>query len=269
MRFVICICLLCLLCLLLAGCAPEAVDLMPTASPEDSALGLYIYDGQTITRQHLFETASVRKTVLEDFRKAKAEPVDLDVTTLQPPCYGLEVGSTEIGSVYGLWVDGYFIMDDGAAYKLEYDFGELLETYPWSEADTFSSLSVMPCASHMARTEAGWNRNFLTPAAELPIPEGITMELTAQTEDSLTVRYENRSGAEWGYGYSFQLQALLEETWYVLPAEQEMMFNDLLLLVPDGGEAEETYNLSPYGKLPAGTYRLVAESGLWAEFEVE
>ena len=38
----------------------------------------------------------------------------------------------------------------------------------------------MPCASYMAKTEAGWNRNFLTVAEEKPVPEGITMEIEKQ-----------------------------------------------------------------------------------------
>ena len=85
--------LFCMLFLLLflSGCG-SAVDLMPGVSPENSALSLFIYDGETITRQHLFESEQVREQAMEDFRKAKAEPVQIDRTTLTPPFYGLEMG---------------------------------------------------------------------------------------------------------------------------------------------------------------------------------
>ena len=66
------------------GCGRK-VDLMPNASPGTSALCLTVYDGETITRQHLFETEKIREKALRDFRNAKAEPVEVDVTTLQPP----------------------------------------------------------------------------------------------------------------------------------------------------------------------------------------
>lgn len=255
--------------LFLTGCAGKSrIDLMPTASPETSALALYLYDGETITRQFLFETEQVRKEVLQDFREAKAEPAEVDVTTLQPPYYGLEVGSTEIGSEHGLWADGYYIAGDGMTYKMDYDFEKLLADYPWSDLDEFQTLTVMPCASHMAKTEVGWNPRFLTNAIEPEQPKGVTAELVEQTADGLTVSLKNHSGEDWGYGYAFHVDVLLDEQWYNIPAEEEMAFVEVLMMVPDGVETEETYSLKPYGKLPAGTYRLVTDGGLWLEFEI-
>lgn len=258
--------------LLLSGCAAagvETVDLMPTASPETSALAIYIYDGETITRQFLFETEQVRTKALRDFRAAKAVPVEVDVTTLQPPYYGLEVGSTEIGSQHGLWADGFFIMDDGTSYEMDYDFETLLADYPWTDSDTFRSLTIMPCADHMAKTEAGWNRNFLTPAAEPEWPDQIDVTLMEQTEKTLTLQLANHSGSEWGYGYAFHVDVLLEDRWYTIPAEEEMAFIEILLMLPDQVSQKETYDLTPYGHLPAGDYRLVTEGGPWVEFEIE
>lgn len=256
--------------LLLTGCAGrQRVDLMPTASPDTSALALYIYDGETVTRQFLFETAQVREEALKDFREAKAQPVEVDVTTLQPPYYGLEMGSTGIGSVHGLWADGYFIADDGSTYEFDYDFEAFLSDYPWSNLDEFRMLTVMPCASYMAKTEAGWNKNFLTPAAEAPWPNGIGIELVEQTDEAVTVRLVNNSGEDWGFGYAFHVDVLLDGQWYTIPAEEEMAFVEVLLMLPQDGDHVEIYNLEPYGDLPAGIYRLVTDGGLWVEFEIK
>lgn len=261
------ICLL--LILLLTGCAGTAkVDLMPTADPENSALALYIYNGETITRQFLFETSDARKNALADFRHAKAEPCEVDVTTLQPPYYGLEVGSTDIGSEHGLWADGYFITDDGSAYKLDYDFEKLLKAYPWSHLDEFQTLTIMPCASRMAKTEAGWNVHFLTPAQEPMWPDQVGIELVEQDAEGITVRLVNNSEEDWGFGYAFHVDVLLDGQWYTIPAEQEMAFVEVLLMLPQNGDHKETYSLKPYGELPAGIYRLVTDGGLWVEFEV-
>lgn len=254
--------------MLLTGCGGR-VDLMPNASPETSALALYVYDGQTITRQFLFETEAIRDGALKPFRQAKAEPTEVDVTALRGPFYALEIGSTDEGSVCGIWADGYFITEDGSAYRLDCDFDALLSGYDWDDLDTFRSLSVMPCASQISKTEAGWNRSFLTPAADPQWPEGITLELLDQSPEALTVRFSNASEDEWDYGYAFQLQVLLEDQWYDIPSEQELSFIEVSVILPAGVSQTETYDLTLYGDLPDGTYRLVTDSGLWVTFELE
>ena len=264
MKKYICLFLI-LLTLPLAACGAK-VDLMPGASPETSALALYVYDGETITRQFLFDTEA-EKTVLQDFHNAKASPMDLDVTALEPPFYGLEIGGTDGFEVHGLWSGGYFILDDGTAYKFDYDFPSLLERCDWREPDRFSSLSVMPCASHVAKTEAGWNSKFLTPAGDLgeAVP-GVSMEIAERSDDSILVRYTNNSGGEWEYGLYYGLQVQLDGQWYEVPAEEPVAVPDIAMVIPDGMSIEESYRLVPYGDLPAGTYRLAAEH-MAVEFE--
>lgn len=260
-----------LVCLLmLTGCAGKtAVDLMPEAEPATSALALYIYDGETITRQFLFETEQVREEALADFRKAKAEPVEVDVTTLQPPYYGLEMGGEEKGTIYGLWADGYFIRGDGKTFRFDYDFETLLTGYSWELEQEYENLMLMPCAAYMAKTEAGWNRNFLTAAEEKPVPEGITMEIEKQKNDEIIAVFHNRSGEEWGFGHAFSLQVLLDEQWYYVPAEDgNYAFTEELLIVPNGESREEPYHLDVYGTLFPGIYRIVSTEGLWVEFEM-
>ena len=260
-----------LVCLLmLTGCAgKKAVDLMPDAEPATSALGLYIYDGETITRQMLFATDAVRKEAMEDFRKAKAEPCEVDVTTLRPPYYGLEMGGEEKGTIYGLWADGYFIRDDGKTYRFDYNFEKLLADYPFELRQESENLMLMPCAAYMAKTEAGWNLNFLTEAEDKPVPEGITMEIEKQKKDEIIAVFHNRSGEEWGFGHAFSLQVLLDEQWYYVPAEDgNYAFTEELLIVPNGESQQETYHLEVYGTLFPGFYRIVSTEGLWVEFEI-
>jgi len=253
--------------LLLTGCAAK-VDLMSHASPETSALSLYVYDGETVQGGYLFDES--RAKVIREFREAKAKPAEVDVTTLQPPYYGLEMGTggETVGSVHGLWADGYFITDSGEAYRLEYDFEKLLKKENWENWRNFSDLTVMPCASHMAKTEAGWNRRFLSEAESLEAPEGITMELLSYSPDAVVAQFTNHSGREWVYGLSYRVQVQLEGQWYHVPSEQEYAIIDIAMVLPNGESCKESYNLKFYGDLPAGNYRLAAE-GLAAEFTVE
>ena len=257
-----------LLALLFTGCTAK-VDLMPHASPETSALALYVYDGEVVRRGFLFEQSEAAR-VIRDFRQARAVPADVDVTALKPPFYGLEMGTggAVVGSVHGLWADGYFLTDDGNAYKLNYDFEALLEKENWESWDTFSDLQVMPCASFAAKTESGWNKSFLSEAEPMAAPEGISMELVNHTDDTIVARFVNNSGREWMYGLSYRVQVCLDGTWYNVPAEQEYAIVSLAVVLPDGKSQEEAYNLSFYGSLPAGTYRLAAEN-MAAVFEVK
>ena len=273
------LCLLTLL-LLLTGCGKQ-VDLMPKASPENSALGLYVYDGETITRQHLFETEQIREQAMEDFRNAKAEPAEAELTALKPPFYGLEMGGSDGWPVYGLWSDGYFIMGDGSVYAFDYDFEAFRQRYDFGEPDEFQTLTVMPCASHVAKSETGWNKAFLT-EAELPAAQkspsallaggqpksSLSVTLTEQREKEITVEFTNLDDPECGYGYAYSLQVLLDGKWYSVPAEQEMAFIEILVHIPVGGSKEETFSLEPYGDLPAGLYRVLT-NGLTVEFSIE
>ena len=256
--------LICLLVafLLLCGCGSEeaaaTVDLMPNAQPDTSALTLYLYDGQTITRRHLFEDTIYRENVMKDFHEAKATAVAIDVSTLTPPFYGIEMGAGELGMVCGT----------GNTYTFDYDFDAFLQTHPWDEPDAFSNLAVMPCANFVAKTENGWNKAFLTEAEPLDPPEGVFVTEALTTDNEIIMEFTNQSGEEWGYGYDYGLRVLLDEAWYYVPAEREMAFIEILCMLPDGVSTSETYSLEPYGFLPAGEYRLVTQ-GLFADFTVQ
>lgn len=259
-----------LLILLLTGCGAQragTVDLMPNADPETSALALYLYDGQTITRRHLFEDTQYRAEVMKDFHYAKAREVEVDVTVLQPPFYGIEMGAGDLGMAYGLWSDGYFIAQNGTTYAFDYDFEALLNEHPWDDPDAFSDLAVMPCADLVAKTENGWNTAFLTEADALTPPSGITMEARIDG-DEVQVQFTNASQEEWGYGYDYGLRVLLDGTWYYVPVAQDMAVIEILCMLPAGGTSEETYSLAPYGDLPSGTYCFVTQQ-LSAEFTVK
>jgi len=267
------LCLLTLL-LLLTGCgsimrsATEIVDLMPGVSPENSALGLYIYDGETITRQHLFETEAGRAEAIEPFRTAKVKPAAVDMTTLRPPFYGLEMGGSDGWSVYGLWSDGYFIMGDGTAYEFDYDFEAFRQRYAFGEPDEFQTLTVMPCASHVAKSENGWNKAFLTEAEDPKAMADVTARLTGQTSELITAEFLNERITEWYYDYGYSVQVLLNDVWYTIPPERLVPIIEALRILPAGGSSEEAFSLAPYGKLPAGLYRVFC-NGLTVEFSIE
>lgn len=244
----------------------ETVDLMPGASPETSALALYTYDGETVTLMHLYDQKAVEQ-LLQDFRAAKVQPVELDTTQLKAPYYGLEIGGQDGFPVCGLWSQGYFLADDGKAYAFDYDFAALESAFDSTSVHTFSDPSVLPCAEYAARTSGGWNTAFLIPTEEPAGEKGISMELVSATAQEVVVRYCNNSGAEWAYGLYADLQALVDGVWYNIPPQEGYAVISIAKLVPDGKCVEQSYSLRPWGDLYPGTYRLVSNS-LAAEFAV-
>ena len=98
----------------------------------------------------------------------------------------------------------------------------------------------MPCANYVAKSVYGWNKSFLTQAEKPELPTGIAVELTGQTADEITVEITNESGTEWDYGYAYTVQVLLDEVWYEIPAERDMSFIEILLMIPDGVSTTES-----------------------------
>lgn len=242
----------------------QTVDLMPDASPETSALALYFYDGQTVRRSFLFDSRA-EEVILKDFHNAKVLPVALNTTELKPPYYALEIGGKDGFSVCGLWSDGYFLTDDGAAYAFGYDFPALRQAYVWENEDTFTDSAVLPCAYHAARTENGWNTGFLTAAQKPEGQKGISMKLVSVSAEQAVVRYVNQRFEAWSYGLSTELHVLSNGEWYRLPTQKDYGVSSIAMLVSAGQSREQDYSLAPYGQLPAGTYRLVS-NGLSVEF---
>ena len=205
---------------------------------------------------------------LKDFRSAKVQPIPLDTTKMKPPYYGLEIGGEDGFSVCGLWSEGMFLTGQGEAYRLDYDFSALQNDWNWEFSDTFEDPALLPCAELAARKETGWRYDFLRPVTEPVSPEGISTETVSATNAEIVVRYTNHSGSEWMYGLDCQVQVLQNGTWYNVPMLRNYAFASIGIIVPDGESREETYSLKPFGVLPAGTYRLVA-NGLSSEFKVE
>lgn len=258
------------LILTLAGCGSKGNTLMENASPGTSALALYVYDGETATRGFIFDGA-VENDILDDLASVSAEEApDWTTDQITLPIYGLEISDTEGWSINVAWSNGYWITQDGTAYHFDYDFEALETDYEWTSKDTWSTISVIPCAYYLTQDDSGWKPAILSPAKEFSAPESITAELISQTEEKLTVALTNTGTEEWMYGEYYYLDVFLDETWYSVPTTPgNWAFTDIGIILPAGKTQDETYNLTMYGDLPAGQYRLVASQCIPVEFTIE
>ena len=257
--------LICVLCLFTA--CGEKTDLLPKASPETSGLGVYSYTGDDITLEYLFGTDEI-KDVLKDFNGIDAKKTDIDKATLKPPFYGVEIGGKDGFTVYGLWADGYFIKQDGSTYEFDYDFEKLLGERNFEELGDFEFLSVLPLSYMVARSENGWNKEFLTVSGELPEnQEGVFLTLKEQTDEYIVGLYENTGKEDFGYGHAFSLDVQIDGVWFRVPPEKDIAFTEELMMIMSGGESEEKFYIAPYGDLPKGLYR-INNAGYVIEFSI-
>ena len=84
------------LVLCMAACEGTTSNgLMQDASPSTSALALYTYNGEKVSRMFIFDSDTTQNILdeLDAARATEAERWSLDDITL--PVYGLEVGSTD------------------------------------------------------------------------------------------------------------------------------------------------------------------------------
>ena len=153
-------------------------------------------------------------------------------------------------------------------YSFDYPFHELLARYTWDDS-SLNSIAFIPCARYLAEYNGTWYPGFMAKAEEPAAPEGVTMELTEQTSEMLTVTYSNQSGTEWDYGTYFHLDVEIDGAYYTVPTMPgtNWAFEDIGIILPDGEAQTRQYDLTRYGILPDGDYRISA-NGLSTVFTI-
>ena len=181
--------------------------------------------------------------------------------------YGIRIGRKD-GTFAGItWIDGYVFMENGDVYKADIDF-KSIKKYTWQDRYRYeSSLTSFPNMYYIAKNNGKWDKKFLDKSGKLKSC-GIIINSCRLNGSKLEVKLKNTTKNELCYGEGFTLQARIGGKWYNIPAQREMAFNDIAHILKAGGITEMTYDLSAYGQLPAGEYRIVAY-GAFSVFLVE
>lgn len=252
---------------LLTGCGKSAKnDLLNLKLPENSfdTLSMYYYDGEKTFWGYLFdggaESAILESLVAVSVKRAEDwSPADVTF-----PVYGIKYNGVEAA-----WSNGYWITDRGEAYHFDYDFAALWEDYEWDgKESTWSTAALLPCSYYLCMDENGWIKDYLPLSGNLPeMPE--TLAVSSKTDgDVLTVEFTNNGEREWGFGEYFDIQAQLDGEWYYIPRlPGDWYYPAIALLVMPQQTLEHDYDLSCYGELPEGKYRLVTDC-FWTEFYI-
>lgn len=100
------------------------------------------------------------------------------------------------------------------------------------------------------------------------MPLDMTMEVVDYKDGIVTVDIDNHSGYEMTYGDEYYLERQEGDEWISLEAVEDYSWNDAVHTIEDLQVDTVTYDLSVFGDLQPGTYRLV-KTDMYAIFEVK
>ncbi len=114
-----------------------------------------------------------------------------------------------------------------------------------------------------------------TPYEDVNTLEGVHLELDKDVYDAegdtFTLTVTNHSNQEISYGVSFTVEKQVDDDWYTVEPEEDMMFIMIAHILEPDQEQEEQINMEYYEPLSEGTYRVVRQIEgeiVTAEFEV-
>lgn len=256
--------------LFLSSCS-EPAEPFEGIDPGKYLLCYYEYDGETVREAALaYGDSDPTAEILEKLRAADAEPSGKPEKP-NVPVYGLEFLSLEEPIRSFAWSDGYLYADDGTVYEFGMDFPSLMAEYTldW-ERESEVLLNELPCVYYLAKTADGWDTEFLRLEEDFVPAEELTVTLEEYTEEQITVTYEKHGLSSWSASPAYEIQVKLDGLWYEiprLPGYWRQLGGDTAVL--SGGLSEtRTYSFVPYGKIPAGEYRIIADRDAACEFTV-
>lgn len=242
-----------------------SIQPLKDASVETSAMCLWEHNGSTTENCWLFDKDGEQEIV--DYIngiETGDEVKNLDTSNLGGSMYGIDIGSKD-GWIRLAWCDGYVFLEDGSVYKADIDFNMIKSNYSWQDKDKMP-LASFPNMYYIARKDGEWNQRFLEKSKKL---KSNGLKVTAKKFDGtkLVVKLKNKTKKELYYGEGFSLQVKLDGSWYCIPARDDMYFIDIENIMRAGQGTKKTYDLSAYGELPSGKYRIVID-GASAAFNV-
>ena len=240
-------------------------NILAGASPDTSALQMYYFDGETVVVRTLYDS-DTEKEVIKKINGIPLQAAEEDaLSQMEPPFYGFWISGQDGFDISVAASGGVWLKNDGAVYYGDTDLSVLWEQMEGKDEDTWNVLSF-PNAGRLS----AYHTIFLLKADEqtAEVPEGLTLTVEDIGTSEITVRITNNSGEEFSYGEYFSIQKQIDGQWYTVPVRADNVgFQDIAHILPNGESASETYNLDIYGTLEPGTYRLVVET-LSADFLV-
>lgn len=241
-------------------------NILAGASPDTSAFQFYYFDGKAVTLRTLYDPA-MEKELIKKINALPMEIADKDaIAGMEVPFYGIRISDKEGYDITVALSKGVWLKNDGTIYYGDTDLSLLWEQMEGADEDNSLTVLNFPNAGLLTAYHLFFMMKAEEPDGE--VVEGVVMSVEDIQPSRITVSIANNSGEEFSYGRYFSLQKQIDGQWYTMPVQADNIgFEDLACVLPDGKSASETYDLNIYGTLEPGIYRLVVQN-LSAEFLV-
>lgn len=221
----------------------------------------YIGGNNSIIVEYIDKSAEISE-ILSVISAEPAEKVDnWSGRMVKAPIFGISAADARGWVFEGAWSNGYWINQNGEAYRLDLDIDLLKKMIVQHEKKTVSEntpIAWQPCGTHLCKDENGWIAEYMEPAAELSEPpENITAEITELTNESVTIRCTNNGGKKWIYGRDCRVDVCIDGEWYKVPTKPgNWISSSIAYYLPAGESREEKYYFEEYESFPIGIYRI-------------
>lgn len=134
----------------------------------------------------------------------------------------------------------------------------------------FLSLSVvvLACAAFVACGNSGLQLHKESKPSIDNMSLYVDLSVKDYQDGIVTVELFNQSGYTMIYGEEYSLQKYENEEWVDVKAKRAYTWNEIAHEIKDMETVELQYDLSVFGSLKAGRYRLI-KNDMMAEFELE
>ena len=245
--------------------------------PQTDTLRFFVQDNFSDSVLIYFAETKQASVVQEVFDSISAVPIekadDWSAKMMTLPVYGFYAYDNSNSIMFSAaWSNGFWIAEDGTAYRLDYDFSTVAEGYEWDGYGYYGNgyVSDMPCGYYFCFDENGWIKDNIQkrlPFAPAKAPEDITVEhIGFDDGGGIRLLITNNREDDYLLFEHFQAEVLLDDEWYVIPPLKGnwtfTRFN-----IPASSSFEFVYPLEKYGDLPEGSYRIVG-TDFYVEFAI-
>lgn len=250
------------------------VNLFPkTSSQTAGGLYIYSYDGDAIRIAVSIQDPAITDEIFGIISSvSKKKVTDWSPKMVSLPIYALETYDIKGNYIGGAWSNGFWICPDGTVYEFDYDFSELEDCFEWEwdlpVSESFWPLAAFPCSRLFCQNGDEWVKDLLTSRNAYSNPyfpeDGRSATLISQTDDALTIELKYEGNDVWFFFGFDKLTVLLDDVWYNVPplSRNDYRMHQGHANFYTKSTTEITYDLSIFGDLPPGEYRLESQDVL-------
>ena len=235
--------------------------------PQTETLRFFVQDNSADNVSIYFAVTKQASVAQEVFDSIAAVPFekadDWSANMMTLPVYGFYAYDDANSIIFSAaWSNGFWIAEDGTAYRLDYDFSAVTDGYDWDGYGYYGNgyVSDMPCGYYFCFDENGWIKDNMSkrlPFAPAQTPEDITVERMDSDDGGIHLIITNNREDDFAFFEHFQLEVLLDGEWYVVPSLNRN-WDFTQFEVTAGSAVELIYHTERYRGLPSGNYRIVA-----------